>query len=246
VLDEQGYQFLLSEDQVDKAVGPVEIGRKKKGVKLGVDVAQGGNNTVYVLRDDKQAMIDKAVKTGGPDWIEKVCGLTIEYMRSGISAENVSVDGTGIGSGVSSKLIGDKYAINNVVWGSAASPESKKEADNKKLPHFMNMRAECYWLLREWIISGGKIDNNDNLISQLKGIKYRINSSGKIQVQPKEDMILSTDSPDEADALAETFVTTGMFKVDSEYVETNSAFEDMGISASDMEEFSMSKFDRGR
>jgi hypothetical protein len=243
-VDDEGYMPLLSEQEVEDAVGPVEINTKAEGVRLGVDVAQGGNNTVFVLRDNKKAIVDKSLKT--PDLME-VPGIVIEYMRDkNIAAPFVFIDGTGIGSGAAARLKEQHYNINNVVWGSAASDDSKERSKDSKVPPYLNLRAECYCLLREWIQHGGRINNNENLINQLKGIKYRVNSSGKIQIQPKGEMLLSGDSPDEADALAETFAKNDIFKITNDSLANNSAFEDAGISAGDLENFTMSNFEKGR
>jgi hypothetical protein len=248
-IDEQGYMQLFPDELVDGACGPVDIDTKSEGVRLGVDVATGGNNTVFALRDDRQLKIDKAIKTGGPKWIDTVQGIIIQYMREGILAPFVFIDGTGVGSGLSSSMISNHYAINNIVWGGSASEESISDAEANNLPKFSNQRAECYYKFREWLKRDNKIDYNENLVTQLKGIKYRLNAHGDIQIQPKAEMIITgCDSPDEADAAAETFAENNYFKVTHEMITASAPraddedFVGAGIDADALNSFTMRRY----
>jgi hypothetical protein len=196
-MDEEGYQCLLSENEVDNAVGPVSIGKDKEN-RLGVDVGRGGNRTVMALRNGYEAKIILSAKTNS---IMDTPAKSIQAMEEwGIRAQNVTIDDTGLGGGATDRLHEQKYYITPVIAGAKADkiPDSKIQ--------FKNVRAQCYWNLREWVRQGGKIAEEEELIQQLKLIKYRVDSSGTIQIQPKEDMDLpSGESPDEADALSLTF-----------------------------------------
>ena len=73
---------------------------------------------------------------------------------------------------------------------------------------FMRLRDQLHWKLREWFEARNcKIPNDRALISELTVTKYRVLSSGRVQVESKDDMKkrLAGKSPDLADALMLTF-----------------------------------------
>jgi len=197
-MDEEGYQFLLTEDQIDDAFVPVSLEKSREN-RLGIDVARGGNRTVLCLRNDMQAEIIKAAHTAS---IMHTPAFALEAMQEwDIRASHISIDDTGLGGGATDRLHEQQYYVTPVVPGETA-PEIK---DSKIQPK--NMRAYCYyWGVKAFIENGGKIAPNENMANQLKLIKYRIDSKGTIQIQPKEEMELpSGESPDEADAFSLTF-----------------------------------------
>lgn len=202
-IDEKGYQRLLTDDEVDDAVAPVVM-EKDRNNKIGVDVGRGGNSTTIILRNDTKAKILLSEKTPS---IMDVVGLSIKAMQDWDLRPNmVALDDTGLGGGATDRLRELNYSVTAVVLGAAAEkvPDSKIQ--------YKNVRAMCYWRLKEWITTGGgKIADNDNLVAQLKLIKYRIDSSGNIQIQPKEDMLMASgESPDESDALSLTFANNNV------------------------------------
>lgn len=75
---------------------------------------------------------------------------------------------------------------------------------------FLNMRAYLYWCLREWLNpannTGAAIPPDEELVDDLREIKYFIRSDGKIQIESKDDIKKRRGcSIDRADALANTF-----------------------------------------
>ena len=150
---------------------------------------------------------------------------------------DIAVDDTGIGGGVTSRLREQKYFINPFIAGGKAGVIKGSKLKYK------NKRAEVYWSLRVWIKEGGKINNNEALIEQLRHIKFKINSSGEIQIQPKEEMVISGyDSPDEADALSMTFATKSIGTMTNDFMQKDKAlaeFEEIGLSMRDLDNFSM-------
>ncbi|MFA5380017.1 MAG: hypothetical protein WC455_29925 [Dehalococcoidia bacterium] len=197
-IDAEGYQYLLTEKEVDDAVASVSIGKDKDN-RLGVDVGRGGNRTVLCLRNGYNAKVIKAEQTAS---IMATPALAIEAMQEyDIKAPNIAIDDTGLGGGATDRLREQKYYVTAVVLGSTKVdkiPDSKIQ--------YKNIRAQCFWELKDWIKHGGRIEYNEALVEQLKLVKYRIDSGGTIQIQPKEDMDLpSGESPDEADALSLTF-----------------------------------------
>jgi hypothetical protein len=203
-IDEEGYQLLLTEDIINGAIAPVTMEKSRDNI-LGVDIGRGGNRTSLTLRNGNKAAVIKSAKT---ESLMTAVGLCVEAMQDwDLKASAVCLDDAGMGGGPTDRLKEQNFYINPVILGGTAD-----KIPNSKI-QYKNVRAQCYWKLKQWFIGEGEFDgnqglvaDNDNLINQLKLIKYRINSSGEIQIQPKENMQLASgESPDEADSLALTF-----------------------------------------
>lgn len=203
-IDEEGWMPLLQSEQIESAMteAPTLTGRKR----LGVDQGGGVAKTAYIMRVDNYAWIHKTDKL--KDKMQTVKN-TAEIMGSEkLNGSDVAMDITGnTGAFDRLKELG-KYII-GINFGQ--SPGIKKpdgtvsKESVEAVKRFANKRAEMYWYLKEWIEGGGKLSKASEWY-QLATIKYKINSSGKIQLMSKEQMkILGIDSPDEADGLALTF-----------------------------------------
>lgn len=78
------------------------------------------------------------------------------------------------------------------------------DADNKE--KFVNKRAEMYWRFSNWLKTGGKLVGDQRYWDDLKMIKYKMNSRGKIQILSKEKMKKRYGkSPDRPDSAMYTF-----------------------------------------
>jgi hypothetical protein len=109
-----------------------------------------------------------------------------------IASEHVPawIDATGIGAGVYDRLVElGLHAVAFVAAGRASRPD-----------RFLNLRAEAWWHAREVFRAGAvDLDPADRLLAgQLSAVRYKLTSSGQIQIQGKDEMRVS---PDHADAL---------------------------------------------
>jgi len=190
-VDESGWMSLLTDKQVENAlVKTVEPQGKKR---LGVDIARGGNYNIFVLRQSNYAKILE--KNRDPDLMATVGKIKRIMKDEGIEAKNVFLDDVGIGGGVTDRLKEQDIRI-NAVKGGAKAKDSEK---------FTNTRAEAYWELRKWIKEGGALER-DEAFYQLTEIRYKEDSSGKLKIEPKEEILTrGIESPDVADALMLTF-----------------------------------------
>ena len=87
----------------------------------------------------------------------------------------------------------------------------------KENTRFFNQRAELYWNLRERFEKGDiDIDPHaDELGAQLSELQYKIDSSGRIKIETKDEMrSRGVDSPDIADALMLAFKSHREFTTD--------------------------------
>jgi hypothetical protein len=165
-----------------------------KAETLGVDVARFGNNeTVIVARAGGIAWI---VSRARKEDTMRTVGR-IKLAREELSASTVIVDVIGVGGGVVDRLKEDRVPVTPFIAGEAAKDPAR----------FANAKAEANWRLRERFEDGEiTICRDEDLLAQLSGIRYGIDSSQRIRIESKEDArSRGVASPDIADALALCF-----------------------------------------
>ena len=184
-------------DNLEEVVVPLSLIREsldrdvipKGDVTIACDVARfGQDKTVVVLCQGDHAEI--IWKVQGKDlmsiasWLGRYC--------EDHSVDNLVVDDTGLGGGVTDRLREVGFDRTQII--AFKGGESAVASDR-----FANKIAEAWWVMRDWVIGGGRVPNDDALIGQMSSRGYSIESDRKISLQKKAKMI---NSPDEADALA--------------------------------------------
>lgn len=200
-VDESGWMYLLKDEDVKSAVNRWDGKLSPVGVpRLGVDVARGGRNfNCWVLRYDNYAEV---LLKNRDDDLMSVADTTVNFMRDiGISEDEVYVDDTGVGGGVTDYLKRHKILINPIKLGESAIDE----------PDQKNIRSQCYAGkdgLEPWVKGGGALKPHEDW-QELVDIRYKKNIGKQTIIEPKEDMRKrGKDSPDTADAFALTFAKT--------------------------------------
>lgn len=197
LMDTKGWMPLLTDRQVENAM--IKGGQPFGNLRLGNDVAGGGRNfSVIVLRGYNLAR--KLFKENLRDTMQFGGHIRTFQQQLAVKANDIFIDATGVGKGLYDRFremeVDPKYGSVNGIYGAG-------EPLNKEM--FANKRAENYWLAREWIIRGGQLEEDSDWM-QLARIKYKVNSSGKIIIMSKEEMLKNgIDSPDIADAFSLTF-----------------------------------------
>ena len=107
-------------------------------------------------------------------------------------------EGHGLGAGVVDRLRELRAPVHGVQFGGKA-PQSGR---------FANMRAEIFWELRRLFNDGLiAIPRDEELISQLLGLRYDVTSAGQVKMESKTALRKrGVRSPDKADALALAFM----------------------------------------
>jgi hypothetical protein len=103
----------------------------------------------------------------------------------------------GAGSGVIDRLRQLGHDVFEVNFGGKASDV-----------RYVNKRAEMWFLLAEWVKSGGAIPNDNTLKLELATPTYKYDAANRIQLESKDEIkkrLPDSGSPDLADALALTF-----------------------------------------
>lgn len=164
-------------------------------VIIGVDRAWSGDETKIYLR---QGLMSKRLATfnkGEDDFL--VAGHLARY-EDEYKADAVFIDfGYGTGLYSAGKQLGRNWQLVN--FGS--EPIERK---------YLNKRMEMWGLLKEWLIGGGSIIDDQDLVNDLVGPEvYEVQTganAGRLKMESKEDMkARGIPSPDDADALALTF-----------------------------------------
>lgn len=214
-IDDKGWSYLITEEDIERAkarwISAVETGMKK----LGNDVARGGRNfNVWALRDDVKATI---IAKDHENNLMNVAGKNINFSKEHRVVDgNVFIDDTGVGGGVTDKMLEEGYHPVAVQLGSKATelvvrynPKTNKD---EEMPAYVNMRAQLYAGrkgLQYWIKHIGALDPAVDW-SELTRIRYKKNGAGLTMIEPKEQMReRGEESPDEADALMLTFAESG-------------------------------------
>jgi phage terminase large subunit len=179
---------------------------RKGFLRMGVDISRfGKDRTVILIRDD-HCIVDVIFYTGRnlmetAGWVQKA----MEDYR--VMAENVTIDDTGLGGGVTDRLHELGQMINPVVFGESAFEDEK----------YVNRRTEMYWSVRQAIMPDSAEplwlpEQFDALIKELTWPHYTMASEKKIALESKDKIKKRRgQSPDFADALALTYDTFGNF-----------------------------------
>jgi hypothetical protein len=165
---------------------------------VGVDVARSenatGDSTVITLRQGRVCFKQKEVRVAD---LMVVAGH-VAHIANTHKPRAIFVDQTGMGGGVVDRLREVGFAVLGVESGGT---QSLLEPGR-----FKRKRDEMWWLMADWIKSGGCIPNDPELIRQLVAPKVSFTSDGKMELESKDKMkARGIDSPDKADSLAFTF-----------------------------------------
>jgi len=168
--------------------------------RMGVDIARyGDDRTVAIIRDDR-CVIDVHV-TENKSTMETVAMIQDLAAEYSVDEDQIFVDDTGLGGGVTDRLHELDVDVIPVNFGSKAIQNDK----------FKNTRAELYWLMRETMCEDAENrlyipKQYANLAKELTWTTYKQMSDQRIQLESKENIKKQRKaSPDLADALALTF-----------------------------------------
>lgn len=204
MVEDGGWMPLLTEDQVKEAQSRKVQPKGYK--KMGVDIAEGTNYNSFVIRTDNHAYVkEKSLESNLMNTATRIVAIKDEErMNEG----NIYIDAVAIGAGVASRVKQVGLNINAFKGGEKPTEKSKSEELMDPLEYY-NMRAECYWKLRTWVLEGGALEPHNDW-KQLSVIRYKITSDKKIQIMSKEEMrarslLMASESTDTPDALSMTF-----------------------------------------
>lgn len=186
---------------------------------MGLDVAgMGRDSSCEVHRYGDYVEKIKKYNSGGKADHMRVAGKAVDYLNRNTGC-CVSIDTIGEGAGVFSRLQEISvenngrprlHSIISCKYSEAAKAGSRELTDVTGEYKFANMRAYCFWAVRDWLNpdfnSNAMLPPGGSLIEEATEIKWSFLSNGRIIIEPKEDIKERLGySPDEFDALANTF-----------------------------------------
>lgn len=178
----------------------------KKHPLVGVDVAgMGRDSSCFVPRYGNYVPEIKIHQSGGKADHMKVAGEATHWLSD--AKAKAFIDTIGEGAGVFSRL--EELGYKNA-YSCKFSEGTKGLHDITGQYEFANMRAYCYWAVRDWLNPKNGFNPAlppcDELVAELTEVHWSFQSSGKIIIEAKEDIKSRLKrSPDIADALASTF-----------------------------------------
>jgi hypothetical protein len=182
-------------------------------LRLGVDIAgQGRDSTIYVPRyGNYVGNLRTYIKSGATEHMVNAGRNKNELAKGGYAF----IDTIGEGAGVYSRLAeqGIDNAISAKFSNKAQSRAGRDLTDVTGERTFINMRAYCYWAIRDALDPTHEgqlaLPPDELLKEELTETRYFVRSDGKIQIEKKEDKGGIKDrlgrSPDRADGLAESY-----------------------------------------
>ena len=178
----------------------------KKHPLIGIDVAgMGRDSSCFVPRYGNYVPEIKIHQSGGKADHMKVAGEATHWLSD--AKAKAFIDTIGEGAGVFSRL--EELGYKNA-YSCKFSEGTKGLHDITGQYEFANMRAYCYWAVRDWLNPKNGFNPAlppcDELVAELTEVHWSFQSSGKIIIEAKEDIKSRLKrSPDIADALASTF-----------------------------------------
>lgn len=158
---------------------------------LGIDPARfGDDRSVIFPRQGLYAMAPMVYRGLDNMQLADKIAAKIEEWRP----EAVFID-AGNGAGVIDRLRQLHFDVAEVNFGGIPSH-----------PRYMNKRAEMWFEMRDWLLAGGAIPNDSDLLQDLCAPTFKFTVADKIQLESKDDIKARIKaSPDLGDALALTF-----------------------------------------
>lgn len=177
-----------------------------KSCRLGSDVAgMGRDDSVLCPRYGNYVPKFEVHQSAGKADHMHVVGMHISYL----SNENAKafIDTIGEGAGVYSRL--EELGYKNA-YSCKYSEGARGLHDITGQYEFANMRAYCYWSLRDWLNPkngfGAALPPCDKLMEEATETHWKFQSDGSIIIEPKEEIKKRIKrSPDYMDSLANTF-----------------------------------------
>lgn len=196
--------------------------KPSKSLRLGVDVAgMGRDDSVLCSRYGNFVSKFEAHQSAGTADHMHVAGMALSHLKQKDS--KAYIDTIGEGAGVFSRL--QELGLRNV-YSCKLSENAKGLTDVTGQYEFANMRAYCYWAVRDWLNPKNNflpaLPPCDRLTEEATETHWKFQSNGSIIIEPKDKIKERIKrSPDYFDALANTF-----YPRDYYYMSENDLFRD--------------------
>jgi phage terminase large subunit len=183
----------------------------------GIDVARFGRDRTTLVKRCMNATLEKHKAWQGQDLMQTSGRIYAEWLDTPpeLRPDIVFVDVIGIGAGVADRLLELGLPVSGVNVAEEASVSEK----------YLRLRDELWFKARRWLEQKNcKLCDDEVLIAELTLPKYKVTSTGKLQVESKDELKKRyPQSPDVADAFCLTFSQAAEHKGRQSYEPTHFA-----------------------
>lgn len=180
---------------VTRDVSPTE-----SGVVWGLDVARFGDDSNALAKRRGNVLLEPVKEWRKVDMMQTVGRVMREFSECPLDQRpgSINVDVIGLGAGVVDRLRELQVPVRGINVG-----ESPATDDGR----YMRLRDELWFKGRDWFEARNvSMPKDDGLISELVVPKYKVESSGKLKVESKDELKKrGVRSPNKADAFLLTF-----------------------------------------
>lgn len=191
-------------------------GERARQLRLGVDVAgMGRDSSSFCHRYDNYVEKFHLINSGGTANHMEIAGIVKHEIETGTVRLTgrypmAFIDTIGEGAGVFSRLEEQEVPdVHSIKFGIPAKKGNRPLKDITDQYTFKNLRAYCYWCVRDWLNPDNKKSAMlppDQDYRGLTELKWNFRSDGSIEMEKKKDLIERIKrSPDTEDSLALTF-----------------------------------------
>lgn len=172
-------------------------------IRWGVDVARFGDDLSALCKRHGNTMPEKVKTWGGKDTMQTAGLIKLEYDNAKLKPEAICVDVIGLGAGVVDRC--KELGLPVIGVNVAESPAVEEQ--------YMRLRDELWFKARAWFHGRDvKIVDDEDLIGELTLPTFKVLSTGKKQVESKDEIKKRAASPDRADAFCLTFASGVVWK----------------------------------
>ena len=156
-----------------------------------IDWGGGGDETVIAVRNGNKVL--PLIAWVAKDTMSTVGRAMTELTKLGVPKDGVWADDGGLGRPMNDRMAEKGWSVHRFNFGAKA-----------RNPAYMHRGAEVWWELARLVEKKQVILPDDELLNtQLVTRRVRVNSSGKLGLEPKDEMRKrGASSPDRADAVA--------------------------------------------
>jgi phage terminase large subunit len=195
----------------DDTIIPMELleGAKTRDVKIsdfapliwGLDVARFGSDCSALAKRRGNGLLEQVRVWRNLDLMQLTGAVVAEYEALDVKDRptEILVDSIGLGAGVVDRLRELKLPARGINVSESPSFGGT----------YRNLRAELWGKAKAWLERRDCfLPNDERLINELATVRYKFNSSGKMQVESKDEIRKrGLKSPDVADAFVLTFAS---------------------------------------
>ena len=165
-------------------------------IRWGLDVARFGDDLTALAKRHGNSLLEKVKVWGGKDTMQTAGLLKLEYDNAKVKPEAICIDVIGLGAGVVDRCKELKLPVIGI--NVAESPAVQDQ--------YMRLRDELWFRARDWFYGRDvRMVDDEDLIGELTLPTFKVLSTGKKQVESKDEIKKRAASPDRADAFCLTF-----------------------------------------